>query len=378
MASLLCGLSQSAAQLTAARVLQGIGGAMMVPVGRLVMLRSIEKSELVAAMAYLTLPGQIGPVLGPVIGGFITYYFHWRWIFLINLPIGLLGIVLAMTFISDDGKIERRPLDWAGFLLSGVALSSLMCALESIGHGGADPIVTTAMFAAGLVAGLLAVLHARRYPQPLLDLPLLRIQTFRLANAGSILFRTGAGALPFLLPLLFQGVLGMTAFHSGLLIAANPIGSLPMKILCRPVLKRLRLSHRADRQRRGDRLAFVALCGWFGASTPPRRPGRRRAADRRRLPLAAIHRAADAHLCRRPAAEHELRHQHCQHGAAARQRVRRRHRRPAVAGRDHAVGRRRDLSANALLIACSGVGLIGLLACGAAVPAPAARRRAPR
>jgi EmrB/QacA subfamily drug resistance transporter len=267
LGSLLCGISQSPGQLTAARALQGIGGAMMVPVGRLVLLRSITKSELVTAMAYLTLPAQIGPVLGPVVGGFITSFFSWRWIFLLNLPIGLVGIVLALHYIKDVGKSERRALDWVGFLLSGIALSSLMFALESIGHGSADAILTAAMFALGFGAGLLAVLHAQRCKQPLLDLKLLRIQTFRLANGGSILFRTGAGALPFLLPLLFQGVLGMTAFHSGLLIAANPIGSLPMKLLARPILQRLGF-RRVVMVNGALSAAFVAICGWFGHTTP--------------------------------------------------------------------------------------------------------------
>jgi EmrB/QacA subfamily drug resistance transporter len=267
VSSLLCGLSQSATELTTARVLQGIGGAMMVPVGRLVLLRSITKAEMVGAMAYITLPGQIGPVLGPVLGGFITSFFSWRWIFLINLPLGILGFALALRYITDDGKRERKALDWIGFLLSGIALSSLMFALESISHGAGEWLFTIGMLALGSVSGLLSILHSRNYPQPLLDLALLRIETFRRANIGSLLFRTGAGALPFLMPLLFQGVLGMSAFHSGLIIAANPIGSLPMKLLARPILRRT--GFRSVVMINGVlSAAFIAICGWFTNDTP--------------------------------------------------------------------------------------------------------------
>jgi EmrB/QacA subfamily drug resistance transporter len=267
LASLLCGLSQSPEQLTAARVLQGIGGAMMVPVGRLLILRNIAKSELVSAMAWLMLPGQIGPVLGPVIGGFITSFFDWRWIFLINLPIGLVGIVLATLFIRDDAPLEKKALDWTGFVLSGLSLSSLMYAVEAIGHGATEPWFAGGIFAFGLASGWVAVLHARRRPQPLLDLPLLGIDTFRRANAGSILFRVGAGSIPFLLPLLFQGVIGMSAFQSGLLIAANPIGSLAMKIAARPVLRHF--GFRTALMVNGAVCSLtIAICGWFSASTP--------------------------------------------------------------------------------------------------------------
>ena len=267
LASLLCGISQSPEQLTAARVLQGIGGAMMVPVGRLVMLRNVEKSELVSAMTWLLLPSQIGPVLGPVIGGFITSFFTWRWIFLINLPIGILGILLATLYIPRDDETERKRFDWAGFLLSGVSLASLMYAVEAIGHGAAEPWFSALIFALGLATGGLAVLHARRKPQPLLELNLLAIRTFRIANGGSILFRIGAGALPFLLPLLLQGVIGMSAFHSGLLIALNPIGSASMRLAARPVLRRFGFRS-ALLLNGGVSALLIAVSGWFGAATP--------------------------------------------------------------------------------------------------------------
>src|SRR5689334_23440065 len=133
LGSILCGLSNSALELTAARVLQGLGGAMMVPVGRLVLFRSVERSQLVRTMAYLQVPAQLGPVLGPPIGGFITTYFSWRWIFLVNVPLGLLGIVLVSVFFDDPKEDNPRPFDWIGFVLTGLAAFCVMYGIEAIG-----------------------------------------------------------------------------------------------------------------------------------------------------------------------------------------------------------------------------------------------------
>ena len=140
LGSVLCGLSNSAVELTAARVLQGLGGAMMVPVGRLVLFRSIERSELVRTMAYLQVPAQLGPVLGPPIGGFITTFFSWRWIFLINVPLGILGIVLVTLFFDNPKEEAPRPMDWTGFLLTGIALSCILYGIEAIAPRRSNPI----------------------------------------------------------------------------------------------------------------------------------------------------------------------------------------------------------------------------------------------
>src|SRR5579863_10107468 len=144
LGSILCGLSGNVVELTAARVLQGLGGAMMVPVGRLVLFRSLEKSSLIATMAYLQVPAQLGPVLGPPIGGFITTYFSWRWIFLINVPLGILGIVLVTLFFDNPKEDNPRPFDWAGFLLTGAALSCIMYGVEAFGRGRGHGEVTVA------------------------------------------------------------------------------------------------------------------------------------------------------------------------------------------------------------------------------------------
>lgn len=238
LGSTLCGLSNGVVELTASRVLQGVGGAMLVPVGRLVLLRSVGKSELVQAMAVLAVPVQIGPVLGPPLGGLITTYISWRWIFLINVPIGILGIVLATLYMKNYSETERPPLDWVGFILSGTALSCTIYGLDALGRNNGEILEALAFLGVGLVLGAFSVRHARRCLHPLIDLSLVRIPTFRVNFWGGTLFRGGLGALPFLLPLLFQTVFGMSAFSSGLLTFASAVGSIVMKASTPPILKR--------------------------------------------------------------------------------------------------------------------------------------------
>jgi len=237
LASVLCGFSNSVAELTGARILQGIGGAMMVPVGRLVLLRAVPKHELVRSMAWLTVPALIGPICGPPLGGFITTYFSWRYVFFLNIPFGLLGWVLVTRFIANDRETSPRPLDWLGFLLTGLALGLFMYGLDSFTHERADKAVIGLLVAGGVLFSILSVLHARRHPHPLLDLSLLRIPTFAInCDAGS-LFRLATSALPFLLPLLLQVGFGMSAFASGLLTFAQALGAMPMKICARQILR---------------------------------------------------------------------------------------------------------------------------------------------
>jgi len=238
LGSVLCGLSNSAVELTAARVLQGLGGAMMVPVGRLVLFRSIERSELVRTMAYLQVPAQLGPVLGPPIGGFITTFFSWRWIFLINVPLGILGIVLVTLFFDNPKEEAPRPMDWTGFLLTGIALSCILYGIEAIGRGFGGVGGAIGLLLLGALAGALALAHLRRAAHPLLDPAIFRIPTFRASIGGGSLFRAGAGSLVFLLPLLLQVVFGMSAFASGTLTFASAAGAMSMKATARPILKR--------------------------------------------------------------------------------------------------------------------------------------------
>jgi EmrB/QacA subfamily drug resistance transporter len=238
LGSVLCGLSGNLYELTAARVLQGFGGAMMVPVGRLVLFRSLEKSALIATMAYLQVPAQLGPVMGPPIGGFITTYFSWRWIFLINVPFGLLGIVLVTLFFDDPREETQRPLDWPGFLLTGASLFCLMYGVEAVGrgHGETDPGLV--LLVVGFVLGIIAVRHLRRTPHPVLDISVFRIPTFQASIYGGSMFRAGAGTLVFLLPLLLQIVFGVSAAVSGSVTFATAVGSITMKMTARPILER--------------------------------------------------------------------------------------------------------------------------------------------
>jgi EmrB/QacA subfamily drug resistance transporter len=227
--SVLCGRADSLAFLVAARVLQGIGGAMMVPVGRLVLLRTAPKNELVAAMAWLTMPALLGPVLGPPVGGFIVTYFSWRWIFDINVPIGIIGIILVSMFVEDVREPPRGRFDAIGLLLCGIALSGLMFGLETAGRGVVPGDLTEAMVGVGLVAILGYLVHAWHHPAPLLDLSLMRLPCFGVALSAMMLFRTGIGAIPFLLPLMLQVGFGDSAVQSGLITFASSAGALVMK-----------------------------------------------------------------------------------------------------------------------------------------------------
>lgn len=239
LGSIACGLSTSLGELVAARLLQGLGGAMMVPVGRLVILRSVAKGELVRAMAWLTVPALVGPLLGPPLGGFITTYLHWRWIFWINVPIGVLGVILVTRLIPDLKEERPPPLDLKGFAISGVALVGLVFGFETLGRGPVPPGMALLLMLVGAGAAVLYVRHARRTAFPVLDLSLLRAATFRASILGGFLFRMGIGALPFLLPLLLQAAFGLSPFQSGLITFASAMGALTMKLTAAPILRRL-------------------------------------------------------------------------------------------------------------------------------------------
>jgi EmrB/QacA subfamily drug resistance transporter len=236
--SILCGLSSTLPEFIAARILQGAGGAMMTPVGRLVLLRSVPRAELVRALAWLTTPALIGPVIGPPLGGFITTYFHWRWIFWINVPIGVLGVVLATLYIADIREEDVPPLDIKGFVLSGLGLSCLVFGCSTLGRGVVPLWAAAILVVVGIACIAGYVLHARRAKNPILDLRLLDRQTFRASIVGGFLFRIGLGATPFLLPLLFQAGFGLTPFQSGLLTFCSTLGAMAMKPTAAPILKR--------------------------------------------------------------------------------------------------------------------------------------------
>jgi EmrB/QacA subfamily drug resistance transporter len=237
--SLACAAAGSLEGFVGARFLQGVGGAMMVPVGRLVLLRTIPRAELVSAMAWLTMPALIGPVLGPPLGGFITTYFDWRWIFFINIPIGLAGMVLTTLYIENVREPQKERLDVTGFLLSGIGLACLMLGLSTTGRHLIPVWMSVAAGLLGVVLSAAYVVHARRHPAPLLDLGLLRLPSFRDGLIGGILFRIGVGAIPFLLPLMLQLGFGLSAVQSGLLTFASAAGAFFMKTLAARILRRL-------------------------------------------------------------------------------------------------------------------------------------------
>lgn len=236
--SVLCAMSNSLGAFVGARFIQGMGGAMMVPVGRLVILRSVEKSQIVSALAYLTIPALVGPVVGPPLGGFITTYFDWRWIFFINIPIGLIGMVLSSLFFEDIREEDVAPLDIKGFLLSSFGFAALMLGLATGGRHLVPEVVSYGCVAAGIAALWVYLIHARSVKYPVLNLGLLRIPTYRIGVIGGSVFRTGIGAIPFLLPLMLQLGFGYDPLHSGLITFASAAGALIMKTLAKTILAR--------------------------------------------------------------------------------------------------------------------------------------------
>jgi len=238
VASGLVGLSQGLPSLVAARVLQGVGGAMMVPVGRLLLLRRVRKEELLSAMTWLTMPGLLGPVMGPPVGGLLTDAFSWRAVFWLNLPVGALGLLLVWRLIPEVERQDPGPLDARGLTLWGLALALLMAGLETMGRPIAPQWFAATALATGLIAAVLAVRHSRRAARPAVDLSLLRLPSFGASMGGGTLFRAGASALPFLLPLKLQVVFGLSASASGAITFATALGAFAMKPLVRPILKR--------------------------------------------------------------------------------------------------------------------------------------------
>ncbi len=239
LASVLCGLANSLPGFVAMRALQGVAGALMSPVGRLVVLRATDKKDLVRAMNFISTPGLIGPILGPPIGGFIATYADWRWIFFLNLPMGLLGFWLVRRFIPDVREAGAQPFDAKGFGLNAVALVTLLPGLDLLGHPGGDKFAGAVLAAAGVAAGWAAVAHYRRAETPLIDLAALRIKTFAVASlTGGSLFRMSIAAPVFVLPLFLQVGLGHSAFIAGLLVLAHAGGDLGVKIVTTATLKR--------------------------------------------------------------------------------------------------------------------------------------------
>ena len=237
LGSIACGMSVGLTTLVIARFVQGVGGAMMVPVGRLVLLRTVAKRDLVSAMSWLAMPAMIGPILGPPVGGVIVTYLDWRWIFWINVPMGTLGVVLVHKFIDDVRSTDAPPFDRLGFALSGLALGATIFGLQLASRPG-HASTALPLLAIGIAATIGYVTHARRTPRPILDLELLRVPTFRLSMIGGTFIRITQGAQPFLLPMMMQLAFGLSAAQSGAVTVATAVGAFAMKSVARPALKR--------------------------------------------------------------------------------------------------------------------------------------------
>jgi len=268
LASVLCGLSGTLTEFILARILQGIGGAMMVPVGRLIVLRTAPKDKLTQALAYITWPGLSALVIGPPLGGFITTYFSWHWIFFLNLPVGLLALVLALLWIENIHGEKVHPFDWLTFLLGGFASAGAVYALEELGGEAGEWRGPAAILALSLLSGTVAVLVARRHPaKSLIDFESMRLKTFSLSVYGASAFRVGVAVLPFLLPLMFQISFGLTAFQSGLYLLALFGGDIGMKALVIPILRRFGF-RRVIIVNGVICAASVAACATLSPSTP--------------------------------------------------------------------------------------------------------------
>jgi EmrB/QacA subfamily drug resistance transporter len=238
LSSFLCGISGNIHLLVACRVLQGCGGAMMVPVGRLTLVRTFAKSELIRAMSFVAVPGLIGPMLGPVVGGLIVAYFHWSFIFFVNLPIGIAGLILVYLYLPDYRKKNTKPLDVIGFILFGSGIALLSYVLEIFGDHTLSPVEIIGLLAISLTLLVGYGLHVTRTAYPLLQLNLFRIRTFSAAVSGAFFTRLGIGGVPFLLPLLYQVGLGYSPIQSGLLIMPQALAAMSTKFLMPRILKR--------------------------------------------------------------------------------------------------------------------------------------------
>ncbi|HBT6847669.1 TPA: MFS transporter [Klebsiella pneumoniae] len=237
LASVFCGLSTEVHIFVAMRILQGVGGALMVPVGRLAVLRTTPKHQLIKAIATLTWPALVAPIIGPPLGGFITRYASWHWIFFINVPLGLAAIILSLRIIPDIRETERRSFDLSGFITTSVAMVSLVTAMERLGDRQPQIWPTQALAALGFGCLLYSIRHFRRAVAPMVRLDALQVPTFRVTMYGGSLFRASISAVPFLLPLLFQVGFGMDPFHSGLLVLAVFVGNLTIKPATTPLIR---------------------------------------------------------------------------------------------------------------------------------------------
>lgn len=235
--SIFCAQAPNLTLLVIARLIQGLGGAMMMPVGRLVLMRSVARKDYVAAMSWLLVPALVGPILGPPIGGMFVTYLDWRWIFYINVPIGLLGFVLVTLFIEEVKGASNGPFDTVGFVLSGISLGSLLFGFEMSSRSGEGSLAIF-LISIGLLFGIAYLHHARRHPAPIMDFSLMRVPSFGASVIAGSLTRISQGAQPFLMPLMLQLGFGLSAAAAGRVVIAAALGSMAMKMFTSRILKR--------------------------------------------------------------------------------------------------------------------------------------------
>lgn len=237
LGSIACAVSNSLLTFVVSRFLQGMGGAMMTPVARLVLVRATPRNQLVDAMAWLSIPGLIGPIMGPPVGGFITTYFSWHWIFLINVPIGLIGIFLVSKYLPEIHRNAPRRMDFPGFFLAGTAFAGWVFGISVLTMPALPPSFGVAALAIGTLCAVAYLWHARRTEYPLLDLKLFRFPLFRATVVGGTFFRLGTGAMPFLFPLMLQLAFGLSPFESGMVTFASAVGALAAKFVAEWILE---------------------------------------------------------------------------------------------------------------------------------------------
>lgn len=267
ISSILCGISQSLFELVVARSLQGVGGAMMTPVGRLIVVKTAPRADLVKAINYITIPAALAPILGPSVGGFIVTYFSWPWIFFINVPIGLAGVLLVRSYIPEVEEEEVPPLDLRGFLLAGAALAAMIFGFESMGRGLLPVALVIALLASGAGCAGLYFYHAGRVANPLIDLSLMRFPTFAATITGGSFFYVGTSAAIFLLAVLLQVGLGLSAFQAGMMTLAIAVGSVVSRFVIRAVLKYVGFKHVLILNACVTGVYLIS-CGLFRFSTP--------------------------------------------------------------------------------------------------------------
>jgi EmrB/QacA subfamily drug resistance transporter len=266
-ASVLCGAANGLTWFTVTRVLQGIGGAMMVPVGRAIVVRNTPTAGLMRAISTITWPAIVAPVVGPTVGGFITTYASWRWVFFLNVPFGIATLIAALKLVPNHKEATRRRLDVGGFFLSGAALIGILYGTELASHDNTSLSLSCGLIGAGILVGILAVWRLRTTPSPLLDLSTLKIQTYAVTVLWGSATRIGIEAVPYLMPLLLQIGFGFSAFHSGLLLLAAACGNLGMKLFTTPILRGFGFRPVAI-VNSILAAAFVAICGWLQVATP--------------------------------------------------------------------------------------------------------------